>query len=164
MNAQWVQTIGPYGGNITSLLVTEKSIYAGTSGGGGIYLSTNNGESWEPIGLSNKDIGVLMSSGTYIWTGTQRDGIFCSTDNGTDWREVNNGLTNKYILSFTICEANAFAGTTNGIFLSTNNGNSWKQISTGFTNNDIRALASLDGKIFAGTPDGVYITEDLGTT
>ncbi|MDQ3011765.1 MAG: hypothetical protein M3X11_13785, partial [Acidobacteriota bacterium] len=42
---QWVQTNGPYGGDIRALLVNGTNLFAGTNGGG-VFLSTNNGQSW----------------------------------------------------------------------------------------------------------------------
>lgn len=42
LQAQWVQTSGPYGGMINSLALSGTNLFTGTCGGG-IYLSTNNG-------------------------------------------------------------------------------------------------------------------------
>ncbi len=50
-HAQWVQTNGPYGGMINSFAVSGTNLFAGT-GGGGVFLSTNNGTSWTATGLT----------------------------------------------------------------------------------------------------------------
>ena len=45
-NIGWTQTNGPYGGTITALHATpEGTLFAGTSGGG-IFRSTDDGETW----------------------------------------------------------------------------------------------------------------------
>ena len=52
--AQWVQTAGPFGGDVRCLAIDSAVIYAGTYWGGGIFRSTDNGNNWVPInnGLS----------------------------------------------------------------------------------------------------------------
>ena len=37
LQAQWVQTSGPYGGRINSLAVSGRNLFAGTYGGGGVW-------------------------------------------------------------------------------------------------------------------------------
>lgn len=61
--AQWVQTNGPNGGIIKSLLLTETIFLAGTDGNG-IYLSTNKGKSWSPAnnGLTAIQLMILLLS------------------------------------------------------------------------------------------------------
>ena len=43
--AQWVQT-GPYGGNVNCLAISGSNLLAG---GNSLYLSTNNGTSWNLV-------------------------------------------------------------------------------------------------------------------
>jgi hypothetical protein len=69
--AQWMQSNGPYGGNITSFAINGSNIIAGTNGNG-VFLSTNNGTSWNPVnnGLISKDIQSLAVSGNNVFAGT----------------------------------------------------------------------------------------------
>ncbi|MBK9404558.1 MAG: hypothetical protein IPN57_08505 [Ignavibacteria bacterium] len=46
--AQWVQTNGPYGGDIRSFAVSGTNLFAANYGGG-VYLSTNNGTNWTAL-------------------------------------------------------------------------------------------------------------------
>ena len=112
VNAQWVQTNGPYGGFIEDIAISGNNIFAGTSGSGGVYLSTNNGTSWAAVnnGLTNTSVQSLAVSGTNIFAGTQ-GGVFLSTNNGTSWTAVNHGLTNTSVLSLAVSGTNIFAGT-----------------------------------------------------
>ena len=95
-HAQWVQTNGPYGGMINSLGREWHESLCGT-GGGGVFLSTNNGTSWTATGLTRAWVCALAVSGTNLFAGTLEGGVFLSTNNGTSWTAVNNGLTNTNV-------------------------------------------------------------------
>ncbi|MEO6191032.1 MAG: regulator, partial [Saprospiraceae bacterium] len=88
-DAQWKQTNGPYGGNIYSLITIGTNLYAGTYGG--VFLSTDNGISWNAInnGLTDISVRTLASNGTNIFAGTT-NGVFISTNFGASWTAVNN--------------------------------------------------------------------------
>ena len=49
--SQWTQTPGPCGGQITALVQSGSDIMVGT-GGAGVFLSTNNGISWNGVASS----------------------------------------------------------------------------------------------------------------
>jgi hypothetical protein len=135
--------------NIYSLAISGNNIFAGTLSG--IFLSTNNGSSWNDIGLTGLLVYSLAISGCNIFAGTWGDGIFLSTDNGSSWNEVNNGLMNLIINSLAISGTNIFASTWgDGVFFSTDNGSSWNVISTGLTNLFVLPLAINEDYIFAG--------------
>ena len=83
LHAQWIQTNGPYGGYIQCFAVSGTNLFAGT-GGGGVFLSTNNGTSWTQTGYTNPFVNALTVSGTNLFAGTGV-GVFLSTNNGTSW-------------------------------------------------------------------------------
>ena len=113
VNAQWTQTNGPYGGNISALAVSGTNLFAVT--GGGVFLSTNNGTSWAAVnsGLYNNPVYALAVSGTNLFAGTY-GGVFLSTNNGTSWTAVNSGLTGAYVFALAVSGTNLFAGTDSG--------------------------------------------------
>ena len=120
--ADWVQTNGPFGGDIRSFAVSGTNLFAGTFVNG-VFQSTNNGTSWNAmnIGLTNTSVWSLAVSGTNLFAGTYDGGVFLSTNNGTSWTAVNNGLTYTEVLSLAVSGTNLFAGTYGGgVFLSTN--------------------------------------------
>ena len=49
-----------------------------------MYLSTDNGENWNIVGLKNLIIYNLAISGTNIYAGTS-GGMYVSSNNGTTW-------------------------------------------------------------------------------
>jgi hypothetical protein len=112
---------------VYSLTFSGLNIFAGTSGGSGIYFSSNFGLNWMQVnnGLTNLEINALAVSGTNLFAGTGGGGVFLSTNSGVSWNSVNNGLTDQYISELLISGTRLVAGTLNGVFLSTNNGTNW---------------------------------------
>src|SRR5271157_4921638 len=87
--AQWVQTNGPFSGDVNAFAVSGGNLFAGTSVG--VFLSTNNGTSWTAI-IVGPMVLSLAVSGSNIFAGTN-EGVFLSTNNGTSWTEVDSGIT-----------------------------------------------------------------------
>ena len=71
--AQWVQTNGPYGGEILTLAINGNSVFAGTWNG--VFLSTDSGSSWTSVnnGLTDLEIELLYVDGNTIYVGTNDD-------------------------------------------------------------------------------------------
>ena len=61
-NAQWQQINGFYVGTLNCIAISGNNIFAGTYGG--VYLSTNNGNSWAKMntGLTNLSVKSLALS------------------------------------------------------------------------------------------------------
>jgi photosystem II stability/assembly factor-like uncharacterized protein len=98
LQAQWIQTNGPFGGTVHCLTTSKTNIYAGTDYG--IYRSTDLGINWIPTnnGLTNTNIVSLAVSDTNIFAGT-KNGVFLSKDEGTNWIKVGlNQTVNTFIL------------------------------------------------------------------
>ncbi|MBD3343303.1 MAG: choice-of-anchor D domain-containing protein, partial [Candidatus Lokiarchaeota archaeon] len=77
-----------------------------------------------------------------IYCGLKGGGIFLSVDHAGHWREINDGLSNRNILSVAIDPIKTniiYAGTENGIFKSTDSAGSWKKI--GLPNCHVNAIA-----------------------
>lgn len=184
---QWTQTNGPNGCQVNCLTVCGTNLFAGTYGGGGIFLSTNNGTSWTPVNtglssaslpyaLGNTSVYSFAVSGTSVFAGTNGgDGVHCSTNNGANWIGTNTGLSNTVVMALAVSPngaggTNLFAGTyLGGVFLSTDNGNSWKAVNNGLTNTVVASLAVNDNgtggsDLFAGTlGGGVFLSTDYGS-
>lgn len=164
--SQWVQTNGPYGGDITCLAAVGSEIYAGTSGGG-VFRSNNNGTSWTAAstGLALTQMTALGVKGTSIFAGVtggyQHDGIFLSTDGGMSWVPAGTALQNRNINCIVADDSDIFAGATNGLFLSTDNGMNWSEV---MSNQSITALTVFDKSLIVGVGYGIFRTTDDGTS
>jgi ligand-binding sensor domain-containing protein len=136
--------------SVSSLCVSSNNLFAGTTGEG-VFLSTNNGNSWTAVntGLTNTNIYGLVSivtnlfAGSFQSPGDSTGGIFLSTNNGIIWKNtINTGLTNYRIDVLLANGVNLYVGTNSGVFRSTDQGTSWVDISSG-TSLDSSAVISL---------------------
>ena len=112
LKAQWIQTNGLEGGDVSSFVVSGINLFAGTINSG-VFISTNNGDTWSKVnaGLTNLYISSLAVSGPNLFAGTFEGGIFRSTNNGEFWVAVNTGLTEDAVNCLAVSATNIFAGT-----------------------------------------------------
>ncbi len=153
--AQWTKTnLSLQWPDIPFCLTTRgTSLFVGTYGG--IYHSTNEGNSWEKIdsGLTNPDVRSLAVGVANLFAGTANGGVFLSTNNGTSW--IATGFNPGYTNALVVSGNNLFAGTSSGVYLSTNNGNDWIAIDSGLTRDNVISLATRGTTVFAGIYRGM---------
>ena len=167
--AQWIQTNGPSGGQVQSLLVSGSNLFAGTLNGG-VYLSTDNGTSWTAInaGLTNTSVKSFAVYGLNLFAGTVGAGVFVSTNNGTIWTLF--GMWNTHVSALAVSGTSFFVGTWGGVFRYWFNLPGWTPVSTGLSDTDIHALAVSPASggsgtnLFAGTDAGVFLSTNDGTS
>lgn len=172
--SQWVQCSVGIGEShrITSVISGGSYLFAG-SATGGVYRSSNSGDSWQSVntGLSNTKVSALYFTNNNLYAGTIGGGIFVSTNSGESWSEASGGLTNLYISCLYYSDNKFYAGTSDtlgnsgGIFASSNNGISWTF--AGLSGLQIRALLSsgnylLAGTGYNGTTGGIFRTTNGG--
>jgi hypothetical protein len=152
------------------------NVFAGTDGG--VFLSTNYGESW-----INKDLLYVQAlaiseygvGGVSLYAASTGNGVFVSTDNGTNWKGISSGLSygDISVLSLgkiTSGDTTLFAASYGHyLFHSTNNGANWFTIdySNGLTKSWIWTVVvcpDAPENVFAGTNGGVFLSTDNGTS
>ena len=162
---QWEQKT--VGGWFNCIAVNGTAIFAGTNAFG-VYRSTNNGDTWEQVGLSHLFVKSLVVKGTTLLAGTTDSGIYRSIDLGNTWTRVTSqaafGIISVYALavSGTAIFAGVF-GYRGEIFHSTDDGIIW--INTGTVSESVFSiykLAANGSTVFAGTDRGVYRTMNNG--
>ncbi|MBK6797465.1 MAG: hypothetical protein IPG76_11970 [Acidobacteria bacterium] len=80
------KNIGPTGGGIRSLLVHDSRIFAGTDGGG-IFMSADQGQSWQVKGTHRgSQITALGAFNGNLYAGTEVNIILVSLDGGETWQ------------------------------------------------------------------------------
>src|ERR1043165_3927841 len=99
-----------------------------------------------------------------LYAGTHAQGVYISHDNGTTWGPSNNGIQNKWVLSFTADSSYLYAGVLNeGVYRSSDNGQTWQP--AGNLNEAAECMLVADNHLFVGTVmNGVYRSDDHGNT
>lgn len=165
--AQWQQVGRLEDGAIAGFAAKENILFAATSEGG-VFLTTNNGESWISLkqGLpAEVNCRCLAVCGTSLLVGTREHGVFLSANNGGWWTASNAGLPDgAAIRCFEARGPALFAGTSAGVFMSSDTGASWAAVNSGLPEGTgVHCLASNGEEMLAATDDGaVYVTADGG--
>lgn len=109
---------------------------------------------------------LIITERGHIFAGIAGCGVIVSTDSGKTWTELNDGLTDLFVISLAINSRYIFAGTnTSGVFRLPAIGGSWTQVNAGLTNFRINTLAThKDEVVFAGTDEGVFRSMNDGST
>jgi hypothetical protein len=169
------QGVGLVGKNVGHIAASGNSIYVGYLGGG-VFLSTDEGERWIGInrGLINSDVDALVASGTNLFAGTEgiegqfrsTDGIFRTTDGGSSWGEIG-GLDGEYVLGLALSGPTMLAGTGDGVYVSSDTGLTWKfasEINAPFGHPIPTSLVAIDGGLALAAMGayGVYVSTDGG--
>jgi hypothetical protein len=190
--AQWVQDglasqVIQYLTSNSSTSSAPAVFAAGYGVEGGVFLSTDGGQTWGGDGLSGHDIRQIALSGNNIFVtadyqfGSYVPGVYFSTDEGLSWTPPHAGITDSNFSALSVVDASTpnpkvFVGTDyNGAFRSTDNGTSWMPVNNGLTAlwqgspviPAVTCFAEVGGSskaLFAGTLFGVYRTSDDGAT
>ncbi len=98
-----------------ALASLDDYLFVGT-GGGGVFRSTDDGESWNPVS-SGTTVYALLAKDSLMLQGTASFGVLVSRDSGSTWVEANQGLTNFAIVSLASDDQYLYAGTLgSGVF------------------------------------------------
>ncbi len=113
---------GPNGAAVRSVLVDQSApstIYLGTLRSG-VFKSTDGGGTWAQKGLEGLTVRALVrdpAPPAKIYAGVENaataatGGVFVSEDGGDTWTPLDNGLTNKRVLSLALDGSTLYAGT-----------------------------------------------------
>lgn len=166
LHSQWVECESPTGGDVHSITHFGNSLLAGLTGG--VYRSSDNGDSWSLVGLQGRDIPCVFVNGTTIFAATNSNNgllveeLYRSMDGGTTWNKISTAPT-MTVLSFGAIGSTLFIGTKNaGIYRSIDNGDTWTQVKTGTFN--VTSIAATTNTLFAATDLGIIATTNLGET
>ncbi len=160
----WVQTNGPYGGEILAFYAAPKGVlFAGTEGAG-IFRSTDRGNSWTPVntglhfepGDGFTGVTAFAQKGDTFYAGT-RDALYASTDGGNRWHRVPNFRNPESISGIVIIADRIYVGTLNtGVWYSDDDANSWLQVNDGFGPESVRALSGIGTTLIAGSQNQIF--------
>ena len=160
--AQWMQTAGPYGGQIRALAVSGTGLFAGTNGG--VFFSSDDGMNWSARGLANMTVSALAVDGAKLYAGG--DGVFQSTDNGTSWSDIGSGLGTQTVRALCVSGTYLFAGTAAGVYRASTAGGGWTPVSSIALSSKLVLSLTVSGSfVVAGTLNGgIFRTNDDGAS
>ncbi len=119
----------------------------------------NHVNPFENRGPVAPSIQALASSeeGT-LYAGTFGMGVFVSHDQGNTWKVMNEGLSDRFILSLVVDqEGTVYAGTVRGgIFRTREDRSTWEIINQGLKRVEVKSLLAYQNRMYAGTGRGVY--------
>src|SRR6266513_1612488 len=178
--------IGPatMGGRIDDFAVVESNpniVYVGTASGG-VWKTTNNGTTWEPIFDKESvstigDIAIAPSDPAVVWVGTGEpnnrqssawgDGAYKSLDGGKTWKKMGLELT-RHIGRIVIHPKNPDvlyvaalgrlwgANPERGVYKTTDGGATWKKLTKGLPYENGGETGRIGLDVYRKDPNIVY--------
>jgi photosystem II stability/assembly factor-like uncharacterized protein len=157
--ANW-SVAGLVGLDVITLSVEGTKIYAGTNDG--IYISSDNGISWNSISADLTNVYVLCFAAmdNTLFVGSYGK-VYVSTNGGLNWNSVGKFSSALEIRALLAVGQYVYAGTSDGLYLTTNNGSSWIATDSGLASKDINALLRAGPTLYVGTKyRGVFSSTD----
>lgn len=136
----WAYTSGwnPGVGRITALAIhpSDTSVIYVSSPGGGIWKSSNSGQSWIPLidfvnaaWLNVFHITIDPGNTSTLYASLTSGGVLKSTNAGATWSTTGTGPSNSRMVKVhPTNSAIVFAAATNGLWRSVNGGSSWTRV------------------------------------
>jgi hypothetical protein len=130
-----------------------------------IYLSTDNGETWniDTAGIGSGSVPAQYTDDVFgnFYGGMGSGKLFRSIGGTGAWQEIDSGIVNQTVASTTINslfgDSLLHAGTNFGAFISKDQGNTWTDANTGLqTQNYYGFLKQPSGKLLVSTDFGIY--------
>ncbi|HPI18841.1 MAG TPA: T9SS type A sorting domain-containing protein [Candidatus Kapabacteria bacterium] len=150
-------------------------LWAG-SAGGGLWKSTNRGETWfsdtdELLNLGVTDIAInpantdimYIATGDHVgWIGGYSIGLLKSVDGGITWNTTGLNFTQAEVVTISRILINPLSpntlivSTNNGIWRSIDAGNNWTQVQTDGSFIDLKFKPNDFSYVYAGTRNGAF--------
>ncbi len=164
---------------VEDLIAAGSALYAATFGGG-VFYSTDLGDSWSVLyggtGMEDRKAFSLAANSTTLFAGTYGTNSIPDTGvayrtlfGGTEWTRINegfirNGVHLEQVFSMEAADTLVFAGTDDvGLFRSTDNGDHWAPV--GGNMGDIYAIKIAGQAVYYGTSyHGTFRSLDAGQT
>src|SRR6266540_1751486 len=137
---------------------------------GGVYRSTNGGDTWEKISDQENVESLAIDPRTHdrMYIGTWRQG-WRTDDGGQTWVRINNGMvldTDMFGITFDPNDPdNIWVSTCGWVYNTINRGDLWTRYRDGFNNrrvHDVEIDPCDPDTIYAGSVGGLYRSDDRG--
>ncbi len=168
-NSTWVQAGVSAGWTTIAASASGLRMVASASGGGGIYISSNYGQSWSQSTTTYSPFSVAISGdGTKLFGVSHPGGIIYSTNSGGNWYLSKAPSNTNWSCIAASANGTKLAATSLGgkIYNSTNSGLTWTNLNNSPSTNWNSVASSADGtKLAAVVFNGkIYTSTDSGIT
>ncbi len=158
----WENINAPFGGRLSTVVTYQNDIYC--AGNGGVYGSSDNGETWECIGLRNQNISKIKIASGYIFA-ISGNTCYRSRLNDTAWTNVLGARCQSLAAKDSI----VFVGEEYGLYRSTDLGENWERVDSSMDNKSIVQIIITSNDILlasarGGAGSGVFRSEDMGNS
>lgn len=165
--SQWVQTNGPSGGEINSLVVCGSDVYVSCNGlynRCGIYKSSNGGINWNYIAFRNFNVSCLAVLDLDIYAGVSYGQIYRSTNGGVNWSKFGSDFPESGDIGSIVRGGSTyFVNLSSQVYRSTNNGLNWALCELDSNYCPTSCLFASGDIILAGTFDHrLYLSTNCG--
>lgn len=163
---QWTQTNGPEGGDTSDIVELGSDLFLSASAGG-VYKSTDQGESWFAVntGLpNNRQSLALVGYGDQLYVSLRQNGIYKSLDGGSTWLPLNSGIERETFYTLLVDGSNIYAGHANGGMTYSNDGGlSYSHVGDNISSTQFQDIAVHESKVYA-TGGGLFVSIDEGAS
>jgi photosystem II stability/assembly factor-like uncharacterized protein len=147
--------------HIEHLYATTDKVYAATWGG--VFVSSDNGDSWKDAGLVNKGIvGAVVPSGNLLYAAAGTI-LYRSDNEGATWVEIGDKLTSGFFTTLYAHEGIIYIGTNLGAYRIADNEDEWTPLTNLGSKLTYDFLVS-GSTLYAATLSGVYSSQNGGDT
>jgi photosystem II stability/assembly factor-like uncharacterized protein len=160
---------------------SNKDIIYAVSASGGLYITKDNGKTWNftvgtetlpQTSCSSVCIDYKNDSTIYLSTGdadyySSGYGIYKTTNAGVTWSAVTTGIGTKMAVEILMDSSDnkvLVAATNSGIWKTTDAGANWTQTRVGGTFRDMQARPGSKRTLYAATETAFFVSNDFGST
>ena len=128
----------------------------------GIYISSNQGDSWTSISPLQKDETsyYIFVDGNNIYGGLAYGGIIYSPDRGVTWQIKKDGITNQFV-NLHVHNSKLYAKRNNKLYETQDHGDTWVEITVpGISPNGVSSMATHNDMLFIADGNTVFFSQD----
>lgn len=160
--AQWRQTPGPYGGDVSSFAVLGNTLYV-TVPNAGVFRSTNEGLVWTKAsnGLSStrESVAIISCVGSDLFLKWGK-ALYLSTDSGDSWNVRCDSVTFKQVEG----QGSVLYGFNEVLHFSSDYGLTWHRQLLRGKNASVKDLVVVGNRLIAAFGDSLRLSDDTGHT
>ncbi len=158
----WIRCENGFPPDITfmySVVISGNNVLAGASGG--VFYSTDNGDSWQPSNLTSGSVIEMAVTTDYVYAVLQSDGVYRSSDDGVTWT-FSFTPPSIFFTGLTALDNSAYTCAFDlGIYFTTDQGNIWLPAGfpSGASGYTVEFIPAEPGMVLAGTnlePNYIY--------